>query len=88
MTADVDPHVDNAWGATLLWVLVNPGLTLWQKGQKGQKGKHVPAPGTWLIFDDRLPHSVTPTRATPEEGIFLAWAVKLRPHAAARRERA
>jgi hypothetical protein len=73
MTADVDEHDDHAWGLTLLWVLVNPGLAFWQQG----RGKHVPAVGSWLIFDDRVLHRVSPARDTPDNGVFLAWAVRL-----------
>ncbi|MBI2770350.1 MAG: hypothetical protein HYX47_12060 [Burkholderiales bacterium] len=73
MTADADPHVDRAWGTTLLWVLVNPALRFKQRGSSPIQ----PAQGDWLIFDDFAEHSVSPSRSTPDDGVFLAWAVRV-----------
>lgn len=76
LTADVDPHRDCAWGTTLLWVLLNPGLVFKQRGCV----PCVPSPGDWLLFDDFAEHSVEPGQATPDDGVFLAWSVKLSEH--------
>lgn len=77
MTTDVDLHADDAWGYTLLWVLVNPGFVFQQQGY----APFVPAQGAWFIFDDRHMHKAEPGPATPEDGVFLAWAVRLRERA-------
>lgn len=72
MTTGVDAHIDNIWGPTLVWVLVNDGLSF-----KQGREKQLHQPGEWYVFNDALSHAVDVTKASPEQAVYLGWAVQL-----------
>jgi hypothetical protein len=72
MTTGVDSHVDNIWGPTLVWVLVNDSMCF-----KQGREKLLHEPGEWYIFNDALAHAVDVTKASPAEAVYLGWAVQL-----------
>lgn len=78
MTTGVESHADEIWGTTLVWVLVNDGMYF-----KQGREKIVHKPGEWYIFNDWAQHEVDATKGTPQEAVYLGWAVKLKPIKAA-----
>ena len=72
MTTGVDTHVDSIWGPTLVWVLVNDSMRF-----KQGREKLLHEPGEWYIFNDSLAHAVDVTKASPEQAVYLGWAVQL-----------
>ncbi|MFZ3139151.1 hypothetical protein [Polaromonas sp.] len=72
MTTGVDAHIDRAWGATLVFVLVNDDMYF-----KQGREKTIHRPGEWFIFNDAASHEVNPTKSSPLEAVYLGWAVQL-----------
>lgn len=72
MTFGIDMHVDEIFGPTLFWVLLNDGLEFRQG-----KARHLTQEGDWFVFTDNKPHGVNIPKKAPEGAMYVGWSVPL-----------